>query len=186
MDRAPSERGSRGFVANEPAVIRAAAVVASAVTLVCAPACTGAGPGGPPEIRLGVDVCDGCGMAIAQPRYAAAAVADDGGERRVLKFDDIGCLARWEAGTPGATVRGLWVHDSKTAAWVEAGKATFVQSHELSTPMGYGLAAFESASAAGVLAAERAGRTLSWSAILGRARDGSLQTHPDRGRDATR
>jgi len=152
----------------------------------CVSACRDAAPAGPPEIRLGVDVCDGCGMTIAEDRYAAGALADGNDGRRVLKFDDIGCLARWEAAAPGGTVRGRWVHDRTTEVWIDAGAAVFSQSRELTTPMGSGIVAFRNASEADALVAERGGETLSWESILARARDGSLQRHPGSGKEATR
>jgi copper chaperone NosL len=156
------------------------------VALACAPACKHAAPTGPPEIRLGVDVCDGCGMTIAETRYAAAAMTDDGSERRLLKFDDIGCLARWEAPASGSTVRGRWVHDRTTEAWIDASTATFSRTRELATPMGSGIAAFGIASDADVFVASRGGETLSWDAILAQAREGSLQHHSNSGQEAAR
>jgi len=166
--------------------MRLLAAAASVLALACASACGGAVPAGPPEIRLGVDVCDSCGMAISEPRYAAAALADEGAERRILKFDDIGCFARWEASASGTTLRGRWVHDRPTEAWIDANTATFSQVRDLITPMGSGIAAFKAASDADVLVAERGGERLSWDAILARARDGSLKAHPHSRREADR
>jgi copper chaperone NosL len=117
-------------------------------------------------------------MVIAEPRYAAAAVADDGAERRTLKFDDIGCLARFEASASGSTLRERWVHDRPSEEWIDASKATFLRVRELSTPMGSGLTAFKNVSDADMLVAERGGEKLSWNAILNRAHDGSLQARP--------
>ncbi len=166
--------------------MRGFAIAASILALACASACAGAAPVGPPQIRLGVDACDGCGMAIAEPRYAAAAVADDGAQRHMLKFDDIGCLARWEAGASRTTFRGRWVHDRSTEAWIDANAATFAQVPDLSTPMGSGIAAFKTESDADVIVAERGGEKLSWEAILGRARDGALKAHPFSRREVAR
>jgi copper chaperone NosL len=123
-------------------------------------------------------------MTIAETRYAAAAIADDGSERRLLKFDDIGCLARWEAGASGSTVRERWVHDRTTEAWIDAGAATYSRTRLLTTPMGSGIAAFRIASDADALVASRGGETLSWNAILALARDGTLQRHSDTGQEA--
>ena len=149
-------------------MIRLLAVAVLVAAAMCASACGGGAPAGPPEIRLGIDACDGCGMVIAEMRYAGAAVADDGAMRRVLKFDDVGCLARWEAGAKGVAVRERWVHDRSTEAWIDAASATYVQSGELITPMGSGLVAFSNRLDAAELAgSERA--TLSWDAILARA-----------------
>jgi copper chaperone NosL len=123
-------------------------------------------------------VCDGCGMTIAELRYAAAIVADDGADRRMMIFDDIGCLARWESTADRSTIRKRWVHDRESGGWIEADSATFVQIQELATPMGSGIAAFKTASSAQALAAERGGEQLSWAAILAEARDGTLHAHP--------
>lgn len=147
---------------------------ASMLALACVSACGDSAPDGPPELRLGIDVCDRCGMAIAESRYAAAILADDGAERRTLKFDDIGCLALWEASASASTPRGQWVHDRPTAAWTEASTATFSQTQELTTPMGSGIAAFKSAADADAFVAERGGEKLSWEVILARARKGTL------------
>ena len=166
--------------------MRGLAAATSALALACVSACGNVAPTGPPKIHLGVDACDGCGMTIAEPRYAAAALADDGAERRMLKFDDIGCLARWEASASGTTLRGRWVHDRQTEAWIDASAAAFSQIRELTTPMGSGIAAFKTASDADVLVAERGGERLSWDAILARAREGTLQSHPFSRREAAR
>lgn len=178
MDRATTRRGGRDLRANESGVIRHLAAAASALAFVCASACGGAASAGPPEIRLGVDACDGCGMVIAEARYSAAAVADDGTLRRNLKFDDIGCLARWEANAAGSTLQARWVHDRSSEEWIDASAATFLQVRELSTPMGSGLSAFKHESDADVFAAERGAERLSWRAILDRAHGGSLQARP--------
>lgn len=156
------------------------------LALACISACGDAVPTGPPEIRLGIDVCDRCGMAIAETRYAAAARVDDGAERRTLKFDDIGCLAIWEASASGVTLRDRWVHDRPTETWTDASTATFSQVRELTTPMGSGIAAFKFPSDADALVAERGGEKLSWEAILARARDGTLQATPFSEHEAAR
>jgi len=166
--------------------MRSLVAAISLLALACVSACGDSAPTGPPEIRLGVDACDGCGMTIAETRYAAAALAEDGAERRMLKFDDIGCLALWEANASGATLRGRWVHDRPTEAWIDASTATFSQIRELTTPMGSGIAAFKTASDAEVLVAERGGEKLSWDAVLARAREGTLQSHPFSRQEAAR
>ena len=152
------------------------AVVAALLGACGAPATTG-----PPELRLGVDSCDGCGMAIAEPRYAAAAIVADGTELRVLRFDDIGCLARWEIRANGAEVRERWVHDRDTGAWIDAATATYARPRGLVTPMGSSLVAFEPHPGASARRTEDGGDALSWSAVLARARDGSLARQPEPG-----
>jgi len=157
-------------------ILAAAAVVAA---LASAPACNRNVPAGPPELRLGVDVCDGCGMAIEDPRHAAAVRTDEGADSRVLKFDDPGCLARWEAGASAAHLRERWVHDRASGAWIDAGAATFARVNDLVTPMGSGIAAFDSRAGADATVAEHGGEVMTWDEILGRARAGSLAARPD-------
>lgn len=162
------------------------AAVVSLLALACVSACGDAAPTGPPELRLGVDACDRCAMAIAETRYAAAALVDDGAERRTLKFDDIGCLALWEAGASGVTPIRRWVHDRPTEAWTDASTATFSQALELTTPMGSGIAAFESAAHADAFIADRGGEKLYWDSILARAREGTLHLRPFPNQEAAR
>jgi len=156
------------------------------LALACVSACVDAAPTGPPELRLGVDVCDRCAMAIAEPRYAAAALVDDDGGQRTLKFDDIGCLAIWEASASGATIRRRWVHDRPTEAWTDASTATFSRTRELTTPMGSGIAAFKSVSDADAFVADRGGEKLSWAALLALAHEGALQVNPFPRQEAAR
>ncbi len=78
-------------------------------------------------------------MAISQKRYAAELVAVEG---NVFKFDDIGCMIhfaqqrRWIAHPPAR-----FVHDYDSAEWIEAGRASFVLSPEIPSPMASGLLA---------------------------------------------
>ena len=156
------------------------------LSLALAAACGNVSPTGPPELRFGVDVCERCAMTIAEPRYAAAALVDDDGGQRTVKFDDIGCLANWEAGATGATIRARWVHDRQTETWTDARTATFSQSRELTTPMGSGIAAFKSVSDAEALVADRGGEKLTWDAILARAHEGTFQVNPFPRQEAAR
>lgn len=137
-------------------------------------ACGGAPSAGPPEIHLGLDACDGCGMTITDMRYAAAAAEGVGAEVRTVKFDDIGCLARWQAGPARGAAGRAWVHDRDSGSWIDAGSASFARDESLPTPMGSGIAAFARAASADDFAGEHGGERLSWSAILVRAGEGSL------------
>jgi copper chaperone NosL len=149
-------------------------------------ACGDDAPVGPPALRLGVDVCDRCAMAISEPRYAAAVLLEDTAGQRTLKFDDIGCLAIWEASASGSTPRRRWVHDRSTGEWADAGTVIFSRSAGLPTPMGSGIAAFTSVSDADAFIADRGGEKLSWEAVLARARDGALAVPPPLTREAAR
>lgn len=96
---------------------------------------------GPPEIRLGQDTCQACGMIIEDERYAAAVVTRSGDVVEKRAFDDIGEMLEFK--TPsGATVVHRYVRDAGTKQWLDADKATFVKLRDLTTPMGSGIAAY--------------------------------------------
>ncbi len=94
----------------------------------------------PPAIAYGQDLCEACGMLIDQPQLAAATIGTDGSAR---KFDEIGDMLQYHAEHPTEQVQAWFVHDYNTEAWLRAEGAFFVYSPGLSTPMGHGLAAFE-------------------------------------------
>ncbi len=83
-------------------------------------------------------MCAFCKMAISEKRYAAELV--DRGD--VFKFDDIGCMIRF-AGQRGWIARppARFVHDYDTPEWLDAGRASFVISPEIPSPMASGLLA---------------------------------------------
>lgn len=98
----------------------------------------------PPSIRYGEEPCAQCRMLISEARYAAARVTASGD---VEKFDDIGCLLRYRTQHPSAE-RRLWLHDYQTAVWLAASAAACVQGPSLATPMGSGIIALTTLSAA--------------------------------------
>lgn len=115
-------------------------------------------PPQPVEIEP-ADMCAFCKMAISEKRYAAELI--DAG-RNVFKFDDIGCMVhfaeqrRWIAQPP---VR--FVHDYDTSEWLEAGRASFVLSPEIPSPMASGLLAVRDHARAEQYAARFHGRVRS-------------------------
>ena len=134
-------------------------------------ACGGNSAEGPPEIRYGQDVCEQCQMIISEPRFAAAYVTDDGDYHR---FDDIGEMFLY-ATDRGETVRTFWVHDFHSEEWLETGDATFVHNPELTTPMGWGIAAFADRSAAEAYRATEGGTLLSATALQAEVKAGDLR-----------
>jgi copper chaperone NosL len=131
----------------------------------------------PPEIRYGEDECDRCRMLISDARYAAAYMTEDGTARR---FDDIGGMLAYHAEQQEA-VHLFWVHDAGSQVWVRADEATFVLSPMLQTPMGFGIAAYNSADEADAAVAE-GGELLTFDALLARAMAGELDA-PGMGMD---
>ena len=105
-------------------------------------------------------------MTISDLRFAAAVAEKNAGEPHVLLFDDIGCLARWQAAHPAASDRRLWVHDYATGRWIDAAAARYARDASRATPMGSGLAAFQGEGPRG---------TLSWDEIVDAARHAAAE-----------
>ncbi len=136
----------------------AAGLVAAALLLA---GCGGRAPAEPqpPDIAYGQDMCDACGMLIDAPKFAAATALADGTAR---KFDDMGEMFAYHREHPDEQVRAWFVHDYDTEAWVRAEGAHFVHSENIQTPMGSGVVAFESESAAKAFADPLAAEVLSF------------------------
>lgn len=82
-------------------------------------------------------------------------------------YDDIGCLAADvaadSAGHRAAT--RIYVRLSGRDEWIEAETAHYAQLNEAQTPMGSGVLAFRTADEA--QGADRAGRALTWTDVIG-------------------
>lgn len=102
----------------------------------------------PPAITYGRDNCDECGMSINEPAFACGTVTA-GGPRI---FDDIGDMFVYHRKQADEAPQAWFVHDYNTKAWTRAESASYVQSQSIHSPMGSGLAAFESAQSAQALA----------------------------------
>lgn len=137
--------------------------------LMAAAGCSGdpVDPLAPPEIRYGEDVCDQCGMAIDDPRYAAATVVDEGGALSPRRFDDIGDMILYHADRPELTVARWYVHDFATGEWLDAAAASFVRASAsaIPSPMGFGVIAFADAEAARAEAEARGGTMLDFDGL---------------------
>ncbi len=107
-------------------------------------------PATPPAIVYGEDVCDRCGMIIEDDRFAAGLVvevADSQYEHRI--FDDIGDMLAYTVDEgAGSTIHAYYVHDYESKAWLDGESAVYVRSNQIHSPMGHGLAAFETRPAA--------------------------------------
>lgn len=94
----------------------------------------------PPDIVYSQDVCEHCGMLIDDARFAAALVMVDGPAH---KFDDIAEMVMYQMDHPDQQVRAWFVHNYPTESWTRAETAFYVMSVDVDTPMGGGVAAFE-------------------------------------------
>lgn len=120
--------------------------------------CGGAHGSVPPKIRFGREACAGCRMIIEDDRFCGALFGEDG---VYLKFDDIGCMKRFEDDHRWASQPG-WVRDFVSRGWLKKEEAYYVQATDLLTPMGSGIAAFKEHRAAKANAA-----ILSWESVEG-------------------
>jgi copper chaperone NosL len=115
-----------------------------------------------PEVRIGQDVCQECGMIISEARYASAYRLTNGGQK---SFDDIGdMVAHYRASDDEVAV--FWVHDFNSLEWIRANEAHFVESEEISTPMGHGLAAFLNEAEAAAVARDLIGTVVTFDDLL--------------------
>jgi copper chaperone NosL len=113
----------------------------------------------PPEIAYGQDVCEHCGMLIDDARFAAALVMVDAPAH---KFDDIAEMVMYQMDHPDQQVRAWFVHNYTTETWARAETAFYVMSAEVDTPMGGGVAAFESEAEAAAFAQSHATTVLNF------------------------
>ncbi|GAB4580560.1 MAG: hypothetical protein Fur0022_33020 [Anaerolineales bacterium] len=120
--------------------------------IVLGAACSsGNGDPRPPELMLGSDVCEACGMVVSEARYAAATIIKSG---HTHKFDDLAEMFIFQANHPEDVVRAWFVHDYASEAWIRGETAFYVMSAEIRSPMGYGVVAFETREAAETYAAD--------------------------------
>jgi copper chaperone NosL len=127
----------------------------------------------PRAVQRADDRCPACGMAVMDARFAAQAVTDGG---RVLMYDAVECLADHRNGHAGPvpTIEVEWLADRGASApdeavWRDAEASTVLYHPRLRTPMGGGLAAFDTAAAAWAFAqaSSLADPTLlSWAEVL--------------------
>jgi copper chaperone NosL len=120
----------------------------------------------PAKIRFGETQCADCGMIINEPKFAASfAYEESAGRYKSLAFDDIGDMLAHMRKHPEIMPVGYWVHDYGTEEWIDAATAFFVESDQIRTPMGHGLAALADQGAAEKLAAEVGGKVFDWDKV---------------------
>jgi copper chaperone NosL len=132
---------------------------------------------GPETIVHGRDACAQCRMIISRPGFA--------GELRnargvLTKYDDVGCLLQAMVAQHGE-MPGAWVEDNASGELVPLLGATLVRVPAEHTPMGHGVVAFATESAARKFAAENGGAVVALEELV-RDRATAARTAPtDRG-----
>lgn len=101
----------------------------------------------PPEISYGMDACEQCRMTIDNPSYSAVFTTSGG---QTHKFDDIGCMFHYlhEHEKENTSANAVYVANYNTKSLMDGKNAFFVKAEKVSTPMGYGIIAFENESSA--------------------------------------
>lgn len=120
----------------------------------------------PPEITYGEDISE-MGMFVVDPRYTVATLPEDSEEW--LLFDDIGEFFKYRGAHRDTGFQAMWVNDFHDEDWLKAEDAWYVESPEIKSPMGWGLAAFRNESDAETAAGEMGGTVLSWDDVQDRA-----------------
>lgn len=94
----------------------------------------------PEDIDPDSDVCEVCGMAIADDEHATQIILEN---ERSLKFDDLGDLYVWIDENGEDDIGEKFVRDFYTKEWLVLEDATFVFNEEIDTPMGFGVISFK-------------------------------------------
>ncbi len=144
-------------------------------------ACDDRATDGPPDLRLGEDVCVQCNMIISDRRWATATIVEGprGPEPRL--FDDFNCQVRYEVKNDKEVVVHRWSHDHGTSQWLPTGEATFIMADKLRTPMGSRVAAFASPEAAAEAARAESGEVLTFDVVWKRLGYSGSPSVPDHG-----
>ena len=138
------------------------ALLLPALLLLSLAAC-GKGEIKPVEL-LPEDVCANCKMAISQKTFAAE-ILDS--EQTAVKFDDIGCLARYISKRGRKYQVAAWfVTDRDSKTWIDATKAWYVQSDSIRSPMGSWIVAYRERNRAETAAAQPGYRLRTFAEIV--------------------
>ncbi len=120
----------------------------------------------PVPIVWGEDACEHCHMTITDPRFAAELLTRTG---KVMRFDDIGCLAEFSMGdrVTEDQVHSRWVMDYlHPEEFLSVEDAIFLHSDSLRTPMNHGVLAVRPGPAADSLRQVLGGKLLTWPEVL--------------------
>jgi len=104
-------------------------------------------------------------MTIADPRFTGELVLRTG---KIYRFDDPGCLAAFlRDRVPASKVQSAWVSDfAHPDRWLEVGKASYLLSDTLHTPMASHLAAMTPGREADSVQAALGGTLLTWDQVV--------------------
>jgi copper chaperone NosL len=137
------------------------AVPAVAVLLLFLTSCSS----GPEPFKLGSDICQGCKMGIADPKFGGEIVTKKG---KVYKFDDAICMVRFlksGAVQESEIKNSVVINFQKTNDFIKAEQGFFYEDTGLKSPMGGNVAAFANKQAAENYANSKDGRIIGWDEV---------------------
>ncbi len=112
-------------------------------------ACSTEPKSGPEDIKWDRQTCERCQMVISERHFAVEWRGEH--DRRLHAFDDLGCALLWRAEQRGGGLGDrpeIWVRDAKGTHWLDGYGVRYEAGHR--TPMGYGYAAANEESQAGL------------------------------------
>lgn len=116
-------------------------------------------------IKFGKDACNHCRMIISDPRFGAELVTTKG---KVYMFDDLNCywnFRKEQKIQESDIAHSVVVFFNKPGTFGNAGDACFLASREIRSPMGSGVAAFDTKEACAAHPEAANGKQLSWEAV---------------------
>lgn len=128
---------------------------------------------GIPEIYYGADKCSFCGMVISEKEFSAAYYNVEEGW---MKFDDIGCMLTSLLSEKLNNIKHIYVSDYYDRTWIDAEEAYYVlvDSYNLRTPMGTGIAAFRDKNQAEKFSLKNSGMLFIYEEILNWIRENPI------------
>ncbi|GAB6065222.1 hypothetical protein JCM9492_03140 [Aquifex pyrophilus] len=119
----------------------------------------------PEPIRYGKDACAFCRMITADAGFAAELKTKKG---KVYKFDSIECMAAFilKGEVKREDILAMWVADFAKKKLIPVGRAKFIISEKLRSPMGLNIVAFESEEDLKEALRNFGGKVVTWEEIL--------------------
>ncbi|OUM99710.1 MAG: hypothetical protein BAA02_07460 [Paenibacillaceae bacterium ZCTH02-B3] len=142
---------------------KAKAVLILAAAILMISACGRGGDPEPAAINEDTDKCAACNMQVKDDGFATQLITKD---KRVFKFDDLGCMFDWKSENPDADIAIEFVRDHETLEWVKAESAFYAYDPSFQTPMAYGVVSFrDKASAEKYVSGHGTGVVMDWAQL---------------------
>lgn len=113
-------------------------------------------------IDYGFDSCTHCKMTIADNRFGTELVTQKG---KVYKFDAIECMAQYLQDDSDVHALQLVTDLSTPGVFIDAQKATYLQSEALPSPMGMNLSAYKNEADAKSYLNNMGGKMMNWDEV---------------------